>query len=465
MSKNITLFDVNQYFESCKLFGKPSPIVGNYEVRISTVLLWYVMRLSVLIRGEAGSAKSRISQNVVRLCFGQDGLEGDHPRLFLIDSGSDKANLDKKTEVKINASTHCYIPELQNVKNYFATIKKWSENPPMPHIYRRYNEECPYALQPLPLLTNLADSNEELSELGPELERRLISLTTICNADTNEKVHTGKARARYLPEELLEPLNPDRIKELQTHIQTLHTRRNGRRVINPYAGHIRKILSHQQTISNTVVDYLFDLIEAITVFNMEQRPSTEKHIFSLLEDNIQAKIIAGDMLNYMSVGINIMGPEILNIIPQSDNYGSIEVAPQSNERIHINEIVDRLTTVGYSRSKITIDRIMNKLVNSNFVKKDKDGKFYKTFTGKEWEKKINIDVLMEEPIEIIREHYPPEIYKVYKSQNDTILNPINGKIEEVKSKRVIEEVLTPPKLQKEMSKTESIQQALKDLNN
>ena len=76
MSRATSLADLNRYFEGCVVLGKRDPIIDNYETRLLTVLLWGLMGKSVCLRGESGSAKTKILNAVTSLIYGDAGLDG-----------------------------------------------------------------------------------------------------------------------------------------------------------------------------------------------------------------------------------------------------------------------------------------------------------------------------------------------------------------------------------------------------
>ena len=93
MSRKTTLADLDRYFEGCHVLGKRDPILENHETRMLTTLLWGIMGKSVCIRGESGSAKTKILNAVTALIYGDTGLTGTNPDVLWLNSSSAKGPL------------------------------------------------------------------------------------------------------------------------------------------------------------------------------------------------------------------------------------------------------------------------------------------------------------------------------------------------------------------------------------
>ena len=81
-----TLNDLHRYFEGCFVLGKRDPILENHETRILSLLLWGIACKSICIRGESGSAKTKILNAVTSLVYGDEGLEGRNPNVLWLNS-------------------------------------------------------------------------------------------------------------------------------------------------------------------------------------------------------------------------------------------------------------------------------------------------------------------------------------------------------------------------------------------
>ena len=427
-----TLHDLHRYFEGCWVLGKRDPIIQNAETRMLTALLWGISGKSVCIRGESGSAKTKILNAVSSLFFSDTGLQGRSPELLLLNSSSAKGALTPDSAAMISQSKRCAIPELQNIltsQHLEAMIKLWMED--RPYIYTRSEfgrQQIRIILEPKPILTNLADGNEQLPELPVEMKRRVVSLPTFSNRELNEEVHHLKAINRMLPDEKLIKLTRTEVSGLRNTCRKAMSLKQ--RVINPGADIIRKAIPTNYTMSNTFIEYFFDVVEAVTKFNHLNRVSTDKYIYATPEDNFVSFLIAGDIFRDMSIGIQPIGKEIMEFIPKAEVWGDL-ISEKETDAVHIDEITDYLTEQGFSRSKKMLEYTMSRLVNTNFVRKlGRANKFYRT---RDFDFKQTIDwkLLVNETMKVMKEHHG-EVYGEYQ-ENDlhTYTHPFTGNQENI----------------------------------
>ena len=378
--RNATLSDLNRYFDDCIVLGKRDPIINNNESRMLTVLLWGINGNSVCIRGESGSAKTKILNASTALLFGDGGLMGHNHEVLLLNSSSAKGQLTDDSAQRISRATHCLIPELQNImtsQNLEAMIKLWMED--RPYIYTRNElgrKQVRLILDPLPILTNLADGNEQMPDLPTEMHRRTISLPTISTMELNERVHKMKARARMLPDGELNVLTRRELGALRKQCQL--AMKNKSRVINPGAEYIRRVIPTRYTMSNTFIDYFLDVVEAITKFYAPERLTSGKYIFATPEDNYVGFQIAGNTFRDMAIGIASLGRDIIEFIPKVEAWGDLATDVESDAAT-MDDIIDHLNNLGMIRHKKTVNSILERLVNTNFVRKiDRKDKYYRT---------------------------------------------------------------------------------------
>ena len=414
----MTLHDLNQFFEGCHVLGKLDPIIGNSKVRVLSVLLWGLKGLSVVIRGESGSGKTKIGNAVCSLIYGDEGLNAANPDLYLIYEQSDKAGLDKDTEAIIRRAKRCYIPEIQNVKNIEARIKLWTED--RPEIYNRSirgQRTETFTLKPLPIITSLAEGNEEMPELSTEMQRRIISLPTQSGAKVNEMVHKQKAEIRRKTNDELIVLPMDRQQRLRLHLLSCIDAGERKRVLNPCSTVVREAIPHRYTRSNTFIGYFLDCIEAIALFNQANRVQTDEYIFATPADNVVAVHLAGGIIRDLAIGIPPLGKEVLEFLPMHRHaYGDLEAEDVREATVHIDEVVDYLDTAGLPRPKKIVDILMKKLVGSGFARVNKDGRYYRTQElGNDY--KLNHSKLIAEAGDYMRDKWP-DLFDEYVSHLD-----------------------------------------------
>lgn len=430
LSEHVNLHDINRYFEGCHVLGHLDPILGNEETRVLTVLLWGVAGVPVLIRGESGSGKTKIGNAVVHLLFGDSGLRAGNPDVFLINEASDKAYLDHDSEEYVKRAKLCYIPELQNVQNLEAMVKLWCEG--RPKIYGRSRagrDTDKVVLEPLPILSNLADGNEEMRDLSNEMDRRIVSLPTKSGEHLNKKVHQMKARMRKKTRKQLETLTEDECDRLMAHL--LGCMDNTKGVLNPCAETIEEVVPHKYTRSNTFIGYFLDIVDAIAIFYQKERviadDGYDAYILASPTDNYLAYLLAGDIFRDLAIGIPPLGKEVLNFLPIHEYaFGDLQAEDVREERVHIDQIVDRLDDMGFPRPKKIVDDLMKKLVGGGYARVDKEGFYYRT---KELENvfKLNTDRLYEEAEEYMKNEWQ-DLYEDYVGNRayKHYINPISG---------------------------------------
>ena len=412
------------------MLGKLDPILGNDETRILTVLLWGVGGTPILIRGESGSGKTKIGNAVIHLLFGDVGLRAGNADVFLINESSDKAYLDHESEEFVKRAKRCYIPELQNVRNLEAMVKLWCEG--RPKIYGRSKagrETDKVVLEPLPILSNLADGNEEMRDLSNEMERRIVSLPTKSGEHLNKKVHQMKARMRKKTKRQLITLTDDESDRLMFHL--LGCMDNTKGVINPCAETIEEVVPHKYTRSNTFIGYFLDVVDAIAIFYQKERviadDGYDAYILASPTDNYLAYLLAGDIFRDLAIGIPPLGKEVLNFLPIHEYaFGDLQSEEVREERVHIDQIVDRLDDLGFPRPKKIVDDLMHKLVSAGYARVDKEGFYYRT---KDFDSTFKLDVaaLYEEADEYMKNEWK-ELYEDYVGNRayTTYINPISG---------------------------------------
>ena len=430
MSRKTTLSDLDRYFEGCHVLGKRDPILENHETRLLTTLLWGIMGKSVCIRGESGSAKTKILNAVTALIYGDTGLNGTNPDVLWLNSSSAKGPLTPDNAERMSKSFRCVIPELQNIltsQNLEAMLKLWMEE--RPYIYSRNElgrKTVRIILDPRPVLTNLADGNEQIQDLPVEMRRRVISLPTHSSKELNTRVHHQKALNRMLPDEKLVHLSRMEISNLRNRI--LKSASLAQRVINPGADVIRTTIPANYTASNTFIEYYFDVIEAVTRFNYTDRVMTDKYLFSTPEDNYIAFLLAGDIFRDMSIGITPIGKYIIDFVPKAEVWGDL-VSEKESDAVHIDEIVDYLSEIGISRTKKLLKETMSKLVDTNFVRQLPKGEKYYRTQDFDFSQSVDWKDLIVTCIQHMETDFPEHAEEYQKNDLHLCTHPLTGKVE------------------------------------
>jgi len=386
------LFDIHRYFENYKLKGKIRRVIGNNETRMIIPLLFPLQKVSVVIKGSAGSGKSTLVQAAASLIWGEELFQNKVREILYIGGASDKAFLNDNTAQRIsNVCTHCVIPELQNAisnERVEAIIKLWCENES--YVYTRSTgggtNVREYVLKPLPILTSIATENKYMEKLGEELERRFFPFVTVSNSKLNKEVHESKAHSRaYCDEDIIRMTDAEK-ESLRLHIRELS--RATIKTKNPSATYTATAIPHNYVISNSMIDYWFDLVEAITKFYkpdriLYNREGSSNYLISTPVDNYIAWKLGGGSIVLASMNVPDLGGEILSILPLKDG--------ENGQSLTANEITDALAEFGIERKKSQIQQIIRALESANYAKKDEyhTDSYYKTKphnldTGIDW---------------------------------------------------------------------------------
>lgn len=436
----ITLDYIHRYFQTPSQI-LPEPIIGNEGTRILSVLLWGVAGLNVVITGESGSAKTRISNATVSMIFGKKGLDMMNPMLYVIAKSSDKGQLTEEKARQIQQAYRCYIPELQNAKNLEDMLKLWAEG--RPYKYTRAikggQDVQEFVLKPLPVLTNLAELNEEMPDLHNEMKRRFISLPTVSGVDINAKVHTMKADLRARPDEEFRVIDKEEKSELRKHLNSLVLSGSIMKVKNPLAPALQKVIPKFYTISNTIIDYFLSTVESITLFYHEHRPKSGKYHISLPGDNYVAHLLSADIMRNLSLGLTThVAESLIEFIPLRATWGDIGEGGGS-VGVTLDECVDFLFNEGHPRSKASVEDMLNRLVSANIIRVWEDKKsrrYYRTmdfnkFSGENirWKEEI------EKSFDFVKEHYP-DVYEAYVDNAWVYICPYSGEEREIPKESV-----------------------------
>jgi len=426
------IFDIQRHFENYTERGKKKFVVGNDETRLVASLIFPIRKTSVVIKGTSGSGKSTIVKSLASLIWGEDVLDQKVKEVLYIADSSDKGILTDTLANRIaNVCTHCVVPELQNAirnERVEAIIKLWTEGESYPYTRGdhggRISREI--ILRPLPIITSIATENKYTEQLGEEMERRFFPFYTIANKELNKQIHKAKSNARSKCDEDIPSMSNDERVSLRFHLQDAMVYEHP--VKNPCADYMKDAIPSNYVISNSMIDYWFDLVEAIATFYFPLRLNYSKsggkdYLMATPEDNYLAWKLGGSAIVMASMNIPDMGREIINILPIRDNLNL-------DAKKSVNEIIDELQHLGIERTKKQVVQILRNLESVNYARRDEYGKdeYYKTQdynfdTSVDWSK------CLEETKKIVKENQP-EIAKEYIHRycsDPRFFDPITGK--------------------------------------
>lgn len=429
---NVTLHHLHRYFEGAVVEGKLDPVLGNEQIRLGLMLNWIIGDNGTIIRGESGSCKTVMMKAAVGLVWGDGAMDGKVSGLLVLKPGSKKKIYTRAFEKKVQAATHCLIAEWQNAVDYEAMLKLWLEGRDGSYdrldITDRDDELKDFVLPPLPVITSLADGNEEMKDLSNEMKRRVVSFYTRSDEALNEDVHGMKAKLEMLPDEELVTLSSKDFTALRAVI--LGAMKEERRVVNPCADVIRKAVPAKYTSSNTFIGYWFDMIRAVTKFYRHERPFTKRYLFATPGDNYVAYLLVSDVIRDLALGIPPLGNVILEYLPIAQIWEGLKSDERGKVK-HIDQIVDHLDDkMGMPRSKVIVKDTMDRLVASGFAKQDDQKLYYRTRDILSAPCKVDWTMLVEKGVDWVQLKYPT-VYKAYASQSTEYVDPFTGEEKEI----------------------------------
>jgi len=377
-TEHLTLYDLNRYFDGPTIRnsdGKKEvrPIKGNHRIRMLPTLLWGIKGRSVIIEGDAGSGKSEIEKATMVLLFEDEALDDESRYCALLDTATDQAFWTYNKIDQINSCDRVYIPEIQNVENHFPMLKKWMEGAIFKKDARVGNTSIPLKLPPRPILSCLAINNDKIKKLPDEIIRRMIHLWAESGEKLNKSIHNMKADIESLPECEYPQMPIEEVQALRTKL--IIAMNEHRRVVNVYANAIQEFIPATFTVSNSYIGEFFNLIQAIAIFNAEQRYTTGEYIFASIADNYLAILISGDLFPDMCLGIQGLGREIIRQMTISETFGSLRMDDRNPNEASgyytITQIMDIQKYMGKQRDAVTTEELLDKYCRMGYLGKEK----------------------------------------------------------------------------------------------
>lgn len=439
----LELNDIHNYYEKMYVGTKFCPIIGNHNTRMAVSLMYPLRNISIVLRGEAGSAKTTIIRGLVTLVWGSSALDNEVSDVLVVSGTSDKGLLsDDVVEQICNTATHCIIPELENIVNKPMNediVKAWTEGAKF--TYRRAqmigkeSQTKDIVLKPLPVLTSLANENQRLRELGEEMERRLMPFYTQSDAELNRLVHTRKAEIEAFPDEELFVPGSNKIAELREHFTKVRAMdfdgMGGPKIKNPSAPYLATRIPARFTVSNTYIGYWHEIVKAVTSFYYPERMAipmgSGEAFLATPGDNFLAWTVGGEAVVNASLRLRDLGRVLMDVVPVLETgYDSLAI---SAEAMPLSDLVTELSARGYERSRGQIKELLMRLVMANYVQCDDRDRYWKMkdysgemHTGVDWKSCV------ESTKELIKEKYP-KVAKDYIAafcDDPVVIHPFTG---------------------------------------
>lgn len=402
-----TLARVDEYFENVEIIDRFKPVIGEHEIRLTAFISFLFGGNSVMVTGGAGSGKTRITDAITALVFGDEVFADNNPNCFIISTSSAKASI--YTPNAINEARFLYAPELQKIamtSDYAVEmLKDWAEG--KPYVYRvttpkgaknvlKEDSTMRIVLDPKPVLTTLAIENK--FEVGEELGRRYLTLYTRADREQTRKILEAKAKYKVNPNSV-KTMTDGEIEILKNHCKSVINMR-GTPCINPGMHYITKRIPDLFIISRSYIDYLSNLFDGITLFYYKDRVIYDGYFFTTLRDIAEGWIIYSQQFIMRCLEIEpVLGREILDMLPESimrkrEEYGK-----------SAKEIREELKEQGFQRKLSVVKEILNSLVMTGWLD-IVDDLYYKSGLLEELRKVIDWNEINEEIKTIMKKVYP-----------------------------------------------------------
>jgi len=429
---NVSLKDIHDYFDSLVLRNKHKPIIGNYNARMLIPLLFPLRNVSIIVRGEAGSGKSNMIKGAVQLVWGGEALDDKLADILVVSGSSEKGLLSSDVVERIQKdATHCIIPELEYITNSKINInvlKSWTEGEQYKYarseMFGRATDVI--TLRPLPILTALANENQELQELGEEMERRFLPIFTESSCEMNKLVQRKKAEIEALPEQEIIKTSSQRILALREHINFVFSQGFGNSILspgikNPTAPYFvdKDIIPSRFTIAHTYIDYWHEIVHAIGSFHCKNRMivntgATESALLCTPEDNFLAWMIGGKIIVEACLRLKDMGRVLMNSVPTIPGCVDGD-SPEARNALKIEGLLDILESQGFIRSKQQIEHLLAETEACGYIKScdvGRNKRYWKTKEYMSLENEIDWNEAIDFTESIVKRYYP-EIAKEY----------------------------------------------------
>lgn len=377
------LYDITRYFKHHGLVGEEQ--VAN----VMTLICTLQKPKGFIVEAAAGSGKTVLMD----IAFGKDEEDTAlFPKgyAYFKDAGSETSmHWDSDA---INNAHAMVIRELQKDKkdNAIEAIKSLTEGKASTRKVTDVTDKSVKELKisPKTVVASLATENEMKPDA--ELRRRFITMATDISQEQTERVVTSRARLRWNPESY-KCMSEEEVQGMRVHIAKML--QDKRPVKNPFAERYSQILSKfapDQKI-RSVSEHFWDLMDAVTRFNANNRVEVDGAILSSIYDLYMTLDIYKHAFVRDVYGIPPIGDSVLMAFEHAPSYfdsaekktgntlqGFIETTGEQGVWLTINDIrkvmKDRFNIILGAK---TVFEICRQLVDSGYLEDYKEGPTYK----------------------------------------------------------------------------------------
>jgi len=390
-------------------------IIGNRKQILSMFLFlmtpYWGSMVNLVVRGSSGTGKSIITRRVLSV-FPED-------ETFYTSGGSEKALIYAEDEIK--NSKRIYVEEYDKIKErttMYEVIKSISD--PLGDGYKYDVTDITTGgtktkyIPPRQTITTTTQM-----EIPPEMLRRFLTISV----DESQEIIDAVVKLKLdLAVNGDTQTTSDRIAGLANYISTLP--KGNIKFVPIGIDLLFDVVNKENQDITTKIDYLIEIVKAITLFNHKSRIVTAPDgngkitIFSTPEDLYLAHLVFLDILNKSTADFDGIDKLILKAISQGKQK--------------VNEILNALKSSGLTTmKKHRIEDKLNRLEDNGLVVKveDRPARVYvlNKIDRKVGGTDLKFERVFQQSIEFMEANYPDyaDTYKI--SVKETIKDPFTGK--------------------------------------
>lgn len=435
-STNLTLADLNQYFNDIGFVGDEKPRLA--------LSMASIRRKPVGVVSGSGTGKTALVDALSTL-FRPN-------QIYSMEAGSEKAQVYSANE--INNADLIYLTEIQKAGNgevVIELLKNLGEG----KDYTRKVTQSDKSVETQTIKKGKAiiytKAIENKYETDDELDRRFSRFVTDMTKAQNERVVHAKAEKR------MNPFKPHKLTDKQTNALRYHMaallRENANNYvfINPMAEFLSKHIPTTFAVSRSYADHYFDFIEGVAFYNKRNRiiktlninGESKQVVFVSPEDCWQLHQIYSEQFLQDVLNIPPNGNHIFNVFREARKRGLksnikkgiFNDAPEENKvKLTIEQVANLLKDLGLVVKETLLQKLLMELQLAGYVREEttqvgakKIVEYYLSDELVNFDTNINWLDAEREAVKNMKQYFP-DVIQEYQSKylNKSYVNPFTG---------------------------------------
>jgi len=375
-----TLSTVREYFSRRVLIDSGgrarTPLIGEEAAALQTFLHFVVAESPTLVMAYSGTGKTVLIDAVLDLI-----PEGE---LFSIQQGSETSPW--YNAAAINRARFVEFPELQKATQNIGIVeilKNWGEGKDAKRektdIIKEKEGENPIDEQLLkwhPFISSAAIGNVAAKPVldDDEFMRRVLEVRTDPSQEMTKRV-VGYKMARWGKATDDAPLTPYEVSMLKGHISEI-LNKGPTKYVNPAYKLFEDVIPTALPVARSYVDNLIRLTNAVGRFYYKKRIILDENLYLTPQDLYEAsRIYIKDFIEGC-MKLPLLGREILNVFPSHKLAMAQSLTDDipDNCKLTIQEVSDKLESIGVSLDVKSVNRILAHLCMNHFLIQDENDK-------------------------------------------------------------------------------------------